>query len=584
MPVFKADMHMPPLPLPGLSETCERVKELIRPLSPPEDYARACLAVDEFAVSGKPLQEMLCAFRDRRGGNESWLRPLWDDSYLAWRGRLPMEMNYGLELCDERWGDKALASFMLAMCRFLRRTGSGNLRVEEARGAPLTMDSLRFMAYTRIPCHARDILYRVPLSGPARAAVVSRGRWFLLTLSDAGGAMVSVDEADEALRSIAERAARQPPQPEAGAMTSAKREDAAVVRGRLLEEAANRCALADIENCLFSVSLDEGGENFGHDLIAGEAANRWHDKSLQIIAGPDGRFGISLEHTGTDAGLWLYALDWVDRYIKENPEGRGGGVTPAIRPVFWKTDQETAAELSRMSAAHREHKERMGCVFRLFGMVDRKKVKALGHGPDVFIQLAFQSAYYRLVREHPSVYESVSVRNFYQGRTECARPATASALEFARLMAEDPVDADALSKVFVRAGKEHRDRLEYCKKGLGVERHLFGLSMMAKMRPPEGGAASTDFFSDPALLASTRDTLSTSSVAGPSVRFFGFGPAVDDGLGIGYAMTGGGLQFTVTSLPGSKTTAVRYAAEMETVLKLMIQHLPRGAGKGLFTL
>ncbi|MCD8350546.1 MAG: choline/carnitine O-acyltransferase [Planctomycetaceae bacterium] len=581
MTVFASDAGLPRLPLPDLSETCTALKTLIQPLNTPEEFARASAAIDEFAVAGQPLQESLHAFNESLGGNQSWLRPFWDDSYLSWRGKLPMEMNYVLELHPKRWGATPLASFVVAMCRFLRRTGTADLPCELSRDKPLSMDSLRFMAYTRIPDAIRDTLYRLPLSGPLRIAVASRGLWFIVTLSDASGRMASATEVDRVLRLIPEMAGGIPAQPPIGAMTAGKRDDAAAVRACIQRDIGNRSALADIENCLFSVSLDCGEDcaNFGHDLIAGDCANRWFDKSLQVIASPDGRLGINLEHSGCDAGFWAYALDWVDGILHNPPaDPEEAGADVVVRPLTWRCDAETVRQLSSLEAEHRANAERMESVFVLLDCINRDKVKALGCGPDVFTQLAFQTAYYRLTGNHGSAYEAVAVRNFYGGRTECARPATAPAMEFARLLATDKPDAERLRQALKQAEQEHKSRLGACQKGLGVERHLFGLSVMARMR---GGAdTATSLFSDPALLASTRNTMSTSNVGGPSIRFFGFGPVVADGLGLGYAMVKDGLQLTVATLADTPVTARQFAAEVETVVRLMRDCLSRTATAG----
>ncbi|MCD7896708.1 MAG: choline/carnitine O-acyltransferase [Planctomycetaceae bacterium] len=62
-------------------------------------------------------------------------------------------------------------------------------------------------------------------------------------------------------------------------------------------------------------------------------------------------------------------------------------------------------------------------------------------------------------------------------------------------------------------------------------------------------------------------------VTAPCVRFFGFGPVLADGIGIGYAMAPDCLQFTVTSLPGSKVTAPAFADAVDAALQAMIKGL-----------
>ncbi|MCD7896089.1 MAG: choline/carnitine O-acyltransferase, partial [Planctomycetaceae bacterium] len=425
-----------------------------------------------------------------------------------------------------------------------------------------------YMAYTRIPQPKRDALHPVPLTGAATVAVVHKGRWHIVTLSDENGDFAPAAEVDRALAAIQSGAEPQPVQPPVGAVTATDRDGATALRARLLENPTSRHSLERLENALFVVSLDGAvsGDGFGRDLIAGDAANRWFDKSLQIVTAPDGKVGANFEHAGCDAGFWIYALNLVDAEITAGLPA-AGQVKVECLPLAWEVDDALAADLQAARERHNAKATAMPTVFQSMTSVTRDTVKALGCGPDIFAQLAFQSAYYALTGTFGSAYEAVAVRGFYQGRTEVARPATGPALAFAKALKDG--DTASLRELYKQADLEHKQRIGRCQQGEGAERHMYGLRCMAE----RDGLPLPDLFADAGWNNCIRNTLSTSSVTAPCVRFFGFGPVLADGIGIGYAMAPDCLQFTVTSLPGSKVTAPAFADAVAAALQAMIKGL-----------
>lgn len=118
---------------------------------------------------------------------------------------------------------------------------------------------------------------------------------------------------------------------------------------------------------------------------------------------------------------------------------------------------------------------------------------------------------------------------------------------------------DALRK----ACKAHTDLTRQCSKGLGQDRILYAMYCLAqqarekRQRALSNGDASSsssetessdeadevsvkiaeripELFKDPGYAQLGHSTLSTSNCGNVSLRLFGFGPVVGDGLGIGY--------------------------------------------------
>jgi len=127
-----------------------------------------------------------------------------------------------------------------------------------------------------------------------------------------------------------------------------------------------------------------------------------------------------------------------------------------------------------------------------------------------------------------------------------------------------------LQEKFKKAIAAHMQTLARCQAGMGPERHMTGLLAMHKMYED------TDIpkiFADEGYLSLRHDALSTSSVTGPCIDFFGFGPVTQDGIGIGYGISAQSLNLMVTAYPESKIQPDVFINEVEKYGKLMLDLL-----------
>lgn len=565
MKTFAQDHTQPALPLPELRDTCDAIADLVAPLVDKETFAVTMKAVTDFASSGgsgERLQSLLSERKDSMPGNASWLRPFWDDMYLAWRDPLPINMNYAFRFNEERWGggDEALARLVHALGAILDRLHAGELEPERTRGGFQSMEQALSCVYTRIPGHGTDALLQVGPGGCRSIAVTCNGYWFVLPLSHGDGGRVSVTALREAFGSIRLAAGEMEPAPPVAAMTAAPRSEAATLRAELCARLQNRLCLSALEHCLFAVSLDSEHASDADmilRLIAGDAANRWFDKSLQLIATENGGLGANFEHAGCDAAIWVYLLGQADA-ILANGDAEGAAETPGRGAAYRllrfdiDSDMETRLEAARADFAIRASTLDIEC--RDFSEFARESLKGLGTSPDAFLQVAFQLAQHHLFGRLRSSYEAVAVRTFAQGRTECARGSTAEALALAQA-AKKPSD-DGLLELYKAAEGAHKIRMTRCQRALGVERHMYGLHAMYVLYGTILGMESAPaVFSDPGWLALKHDALSTSGIGAPFIRFFGFGPVVEDGYGLGYSPSADSTGLVVTSFKGKSEPA-----------------------------
>ena len=95
------------------------------------------------------------------------------------------------------------------------------------------------------------------------------------------------------------------------------------------------------------------------------------------------------------------------------------------------------------------------------------------------VQMCFQLAYYLTHDKPAGTYEAAQTRRFQLGRTETVRILTTESLDFVKSMLDDSVPAAEKLARFQRAVKQHGQDMRKASNGLGIDRHLFGLKMIA---------------------------------------------------------------------------------------------------------
>lgn len=171
-------------------------------------------------------------------------------------------------------------------------------------------------------------------------------------------------------------------------------------------------------------------------------------------------------------------------------------------------------------------------------------IKTMGYSPDAYVQQAIQLAAFRLFGKQCATYESTQVRPFLQGRTETTRSVTPASSAFVSRMGLRPLQESDVPSVteekkllLQEAAKSHVEYISNAARALGVDRHFLGLAML--VGADEDAPA---LFSDDLFLRSKRWVVSTSTL--PVVP--GFGPVVEDGVGVAYDVQANSCIFTIT--------------------------------------
>lgn len=577
MKTFIRDPTLPFLPVPDLQATCAALPALVAPLVNEPVLAATRAALEKFlrpGGAGELLQRALLDLQFSLPGNASWLRPFWDDMYTSLRAPLPENVNYFFRLADERWGENALPRFVRAVAAALVELGRGVLPPEKGRAGYLSMDQARSCVYTRIPAQGSDVLRLVPLTGPQSIALSCAGHWFVIPVVRDDGSVVSERFLMNAFAAVRKQVHTLPPAIPVSAFTAAERNKAASLRAGLLQSLANRLSLAAVERSLFTLHLapaQSSADDFARCLFGRDASSRWFDKSLQIIAAENGGIGVAFEHAGCDATIWLHLLGRADvltgAAAEEHPRSDEtvDRKASSCRRLLWDIPPVLKEDLEAARQDFTARSDNVELVCREYGSLSKTRLKACNTSPDAFLQICFQAAQHAVFGTFRSSYEAVAMRNFFQGRTDCARGSSEDALAFSIALA-DNAPPEKLLELYKRAEQTHSGRLKRCQQGLGIERHMFGLQAMFRLYGKQLGLEEPPaLFTDPGWLALHHDSLSTSSVAAPFVRLFGFGPTVPDGIGIGYTPGTERTGLVIASLKNGAHAAGPFAAAFERV-------------------
>jgi carnitine O-acetyltransferase len=194
-------------------------------------------------------------------------------------------------------------------------------------------------------------------------------------------------------------------------------------------------------------------------------------------------------------------------------------------------------ELSKLVNTYQLKSER----FEAFGS---DFIKEAGFSPDAFIQMAIQLAAYRIFGQQVATYEASQVRSFLHGRTETTRPVSMESAAFVKMMGLFAQNQEGLRcremklELLRTATESHSSYLQKAAKGRGIDRHLFGLSMLV-----EESDEALPLFQHQLYQRSKRWRISTSTLPNNP----GFGPVVSDGVGIGYTIHTHHCVFTLTA-------------------------------------
>lgn len=495
-------------------------------------------------------------------------------------------------------------------------------------GQPLCMAQYyRILSASRLPGKRKDSQYisNVRKHGQQHTEhviVICRSQLYCVPVQATDRGRLTEDEICAQLLYVLDDAPCLSNPPPIGLLTGWKRTLWAEAKEDLMRDDRNRRNFDLITKSLLIVCLDEAlpanfncrlqrgvkghqasgrdETNLAHQMIHGggsnnNSANRWFDKTIQLIVGGDGACGLCYEHSNAEGVAVIQMVEKFWKHADELPPNTDvpttcGSHLPPPERLEWMLE---AADHKRIEeAAHFLDdliKDLDFQVYR-FGGYGKEFIKSCKVSPDVYIQLAMQLAYYRLYGKLTATYESASTRRFLHGRVDCIRSASPEALAWTRAMSQPKEDDQMGNKkvTFHLVSDEEKLRLwnEAVKQqttemvdnilGNGIDIHLLGLREAARDTSPTASHPLPELFTDSSYRLANKFLLSTSQVSTTTNSFMGYGPVEPDGYGAAYNPKSDSIIFCLSAFWSSEITSTsKFAQSLEESLNSMQALLTR---------
>ncbi|XP_032499406.1 peroxisomal carnitine O-octanoyltransferase isoform X1 [Phocoena sinus] len=502
---FQYQDSLPSLPVPSLEESLKKYLESVKPFANEEEYKKTEAIVQKFQNGiGEKLQQKLL---ERAKEKRNWLEDWWlNVAYLDVRIPSQLHVNFGgaASHIEHYWPPKEGTQLergsislwhILNYWQLLRKE---KLPVHKVGNTPLDMNQFRMLFSTcKVPGITRDSLinyFRTESEGhcPSHIAVMCRGRVFVFDVMHEG-CLMTPPEILRQLTYIQKKCHSEPDGPGVAALTSEERTRWAKAREYLISlNPENLTMLEKIQSSLLVFCLDDGSPHVTPEdysqvatkVLTGDPTVRWGDKSYNLISFSNGVFGCNCDHAPYDAMVIVSISYYVDQKIFES-EGRWTGSDkvrdiPLPEELVFTVDEKVLNDINQAKAQYFKQASDLQLLVYAFTSFGKKLTKKKKLHPDTFVQLALQLAYYRLHGRPGCCYETAMTRYFYHGRTETVRSCTVEAVRWCQSMQDPSTSLFEQQHRMLEAFAKHNKMMKDCSTGKGFDRHLLGLSLIAK--------------------------------------------------------------------------------------------------------
>lgn len=592
LPITTLNLNKQPIPkqpVPDLKQTAERYLRSLKPLLTDEEHKNTERIVNEFISNAGLGPQLHAKLLERYQNTDNWMKEWWlQVAYLGYRTPVIVHSSPGTvgpPIALNRPDDVYLfaARLVAGVCNYNEMVKSGKMKQEMARNDPLDMQPYGMILGThRQPNKMMDKLLHTDEA--RHIIIISNNHFFKLCVVDKNG-ILSEGKLVTAIKDIADRSGM--PGKPVGILTGNDRDTWAKDHSLLLELGNNRSVIKDIETSLFILCLDK---NITKDAFKEKnnasvravqtmtgfnsclnAGNRWHDKTVQYIVAADGYIGMEYEHSPCEGVPVAVLHDYVLKYIaaRENSAKCGDSKDcPRAELLKFETNNVIESAIEKATDAVDKLSDDIDMECFTFDKFGADAIKAIKLSPDSFIQIAMQVTFYNLQRKPPAHYESAALRRFINARTECIRSTCTESVEFAEMLL---YDAGCKTKAqrketMVRAINAHKELAGQAAIGQGVDRHLFGLKMIAQTE----GMELPELYKDIGYTKSTYFNLTSSQVPYSSASFMCYGPVVPDGYGCCYNPRPKDILFACSSFKScEKTNTKDFARVLQQTLSDM---------------
>lgn len=573
--MLKYQDELQALPIPMLNETLVKYLQWVKPLLSEKEFEKTVNVVGEFARvdgEGEKLHRKLVEYKSTIEGNKSWLFPMWDEMYLGGRYSIIPDVSFCALLNNDEYKEKYTLEEILGNVAYTatgvyHQIADGTLPVDKIKGNPICMEQyLRLFKSMRIANTDMDDFYVGKFAKEDNYCIVhNKNNIYKVMLTNSNGERINPHGLAKAIEFITSKDEVEEYNP--FLYTATERNFAKNILDQILVSEDNIRNFEEVKNALFVMSIDD--TNKGHkettqDLLLSDGANRCFDKTIQFIISQNKEIGANIEHTGYDGTTAFSMLETVNNALEAEVHSREGDNKYVLpRKLNFTLTNEAKELLDKVKEEQEQKSKAYHLSLEYFNEFGSNKAKELRISPDAYFHIALQVAQYKTFGKIRSTYEPVAVRNFRQGRTECARSSSLEKAEFVKAFNEKTVSTSELYDLLQKAANAHVDRIKDCQMGHGVERHLFGLAQMqAKFGQELGICELPKLYTDKGYKELKTDFISTSGVGGKYIRHCAFGPQTETGLGMFYTMDKDKIAINLVAKVEQKAKAEEFVSNL----------------------
>ncbi|XP_060065986.1 peroxisomal carnitine O-octanoyltransferase-like [Ylistrum balloti] len=552
---FQFQDSLPSLPVPDLQHTLKKYLESVKPHVTPEEYTNTVSIVRKFETGvGQELQKKLL---NKAQNSRNWLEKWWED-VAYFEGRYPIAplvnlaglFPYAYHCYPAKAGTQIeragnILHYTLKFWELIRKE---RLKSEkDSKGNRFCMSQFRKAYNTcRIPGINKDKLLSYFLTdsegtSPGHLTVMCRGRIFAFDGVNANGEILTPPEIQSQLQRIKDVCETKPEGPGLGALTGDERTTWAKTRSQLVALHPNNYTnLELIQSSIINVVLDDSEPKDNSDMfyitLTGDPGNRWFDKSNTFIFYSNGLGSANCDHAPCDGMMFVTMLLYTDLHLMQCKGKWKGSMEIREQPqpveLEFRVNDDILAAIKNAKQLFRTSADNLEVLTREYTKYGKTFLRSKNLHPSTHMQMALQYTYYKMYKKPAPTYETATTRQFYHARTETLRSCTQEALDWSKAMLDPSVKDETRVQMYLAAANKHNTLMNEANHLQGCDRHLLGLSCVAK----EEGLPLPDLYTDPSFTKSGGGgsyVLSTSFV-GYTPIYGCVAPMMEDGYGTFY--------------------------------------------------
>ncbi|XP_019205792.1 carnitine O-acetyltransferase isoform X2 [Oreochromis niloticus] len=492
---------LPRVPVPPLWKTCEGYLSALEPIIEEDELKRAKQLVEVFMKGGGVGEELQRSLERKACNTDNWTADLWGKlEYFENRSPVVISTNLPivcprLDFRDKQGQIRCAAKIIIALLEFKTTIENETLPAENLGGKPLCMEQYsQLLSTCRIPGLVRDsvVFHAKSANPPKHITVVYNFQFFVVEVYHNDGTSLTVDQLCVQMERICNFTSATNTEP-VGILTTLNRDSWSKAYLSLMKDQTNKESLSAIERSIFTLCLDRAIPRESdkyctcdfHLITHGggsqwNSANRWFDKSLQIIVAEDGSWGLNLIHIVTDGTVIMAFTDYLVASMKK-PEMIQASILPLPMPqkLHFSVTPDIKEIIEQAKRSMDGNIRNFGLSVMVFDHFGKNDLKAHNMSPDAFIQMAIQLAYYRMNKQVCASYEAVSQRMFRHGRVSLLLSTTSVSAAFVKAFDDPEKQNTEKIDLLQKAIKTHKENIKVVTGGHDIVAHIIALSLQA---------------------------------------------------------------------------------------------------------